>query len=174
MQQISSRFVLLVAVISAFGLSSCLKKKSEGYISIKLTGEPTTYKHVNVDLSRVSVHIEPKTGKSSWMDVPSKTGLFDLVTLHDTAITLVSSVTIPEGKITAVKLLFGVKNSMVNDSATCKLTVPPMTNTEFLISGGKTLNKNESAIILVDFDSKASVVKGTDGEYYLVPSVLAK
>src|SRR5690349_3298794 len=105
---------ILTGLTSAIGLfTSCEKDNftasdDMGNITIRLTDAPANYQQVNVDIQKVSVHLVPNSGKSAWIDLNTKSGVYDLLKLQngiDT--TLVNTTSLPAGKITQMRLLLG-------------------------------------------------------------------
>ncbi|HET7819813.1 MAG TPA: DUF4382 domain-containing protein, partial [Bacteroidia bacterium] len=87
-------------------LNSCKKHEDAqfGHISVQLTDAPGNFQQVNVDIQTVSIHLVPDSGSGSgskWIDLPTKSGVYDLLKLQngiDTSI--VDSVQLAAGKIT--------------------------------------------------------------------------
>jgi hypothetical protein len=154
-------------------LASCGKDKSDfGYIAIKLTDAPANYQQVNVDVQQVSVHLVPNSGKADWIDLNTKSGVYNLLKLQNGIDTsLVNTTQLPAGKITQMRLLLGNKNTLMADSVIYNLTVPSGSQTGIKLSGNITIDPNKTLNVLIDFDAHESIVLTGNGTYQLKPTI---
>src|SRR5438105_5045057 len=132
-------FLAVIALVCAvFFINSCKKDKDPGYgtISFRLTDSPGVYQQVNVDIQKVSVHLVPDAGSASWIDLPTKSGIYNLLKLQNGIDTsLVNSTSLAAGKITQMRLILGTKNTVMVDSVVYPLTVPSGTETGIKLIG---------------------------------------
>jgi len=153
---------------------SCKKDKDPGYgnISIRLTDSPGIYQQVNVDIKKVSVHLVPNVGSASWIDLPTKSGIYDLLKLQNGIDTsLVNSTSLLEGKITQMRLLLGSQNTVMVDSIIRNLIVPSGSQTGIKLIGHLTVVANQTLNVKLDFDAEASVVQIDTATYHLKPTI---
>ncbi len=153
---------------------SCKKEEKSRYgtISMRLTDAPGIYDQVNVDIQKVSVHLVPDIGSASWIDLPTKVGIYDLIKLQngiDT--TLVNTSTLASGKITQMRLLLGSKNTVMVDSVIHNLTVPSGSQTGIKLIGQLMVDPNIPLVVVLDFDAQESVVDSGNGSYHLKPTI---
>src|ERR1035437_10266525 len=94
---------------------------SYGNIAVRLTDAPANYLHVYVDIQKVSVHMSG----GSWIDLPTKNGVYDLLVLQNGIDTsLVNTTQLPAGNITQMRLILGTNNTLMNNNVVYNLTVP--------------------------------------------------
>ncbi len=167
-----SRVFGIAGIALAIGLFNSCKKDSTivqgfGNIEVKLTDAPANYQHVNVDIQQVSVHMSG----GSWIDLPTHTGVYDLLVLQngiDTA--LVNTTQLPAGKITQMRLILGTNNTIMADSVMYNLTVPSGSETGIKLVGNINVVPNQTLVVTLDFNANASVVlSGTT--YQLKPVI---
>jgi len=169
-------FIFFSFTCAIFLLASCDKDNitsgSSGYIAVKLTDAPGNYQQVNVDIQKVSIHLVPNSGKSDWLDLNTKSGVYDLLKLQngiDTSI--VDTTKLPAGKITQMRLLLGSNNTVMVDSVIHKLTVPSGSQTGIKLIGQMIIDPNKTLNVLIDFDASKSIVLNGNGTYHMKPTV---
>jgi hypothetical protein len=153
---------------------ACKKDKDPGYgnISIRLTDSPGLYQQVNVDIQTVSVHLVPTAGSGSWIDLPTKSGVYDLLKLQNGIDTsLVNTTSLSAGKITQMRLLLGTNNTVMKDSVVYNLTVPSGSQTGIKVIGNLIIDPNIPLNVKLDFDAAESVVESGTNTYQLKPTI---
>ena len=164
----------IISYITVIALALCLfnscKKDTPvtyGNIAVRLTDSPGNYQQVNVDIQKVSVHMSG----GSWIDLPTHSGVYNLLMLQNGIDTsLVNTTQLPAGKITQMRLLLGIHNTVMVDSVVYNLTVPSGSETGIKLVGNIVVNPNQTLVVKLDFDANASVVlSGTT--YQLKPVV---
>jgi hypothetical protein len=155
-------------VMSGLLFSACSKDDAKGNIMVRMTDAPGDYQQVNVDIVQVSVHMS----KGGWTDLPTKAGVYNLLTLQngiDT--TIVNTTSLPAGDITQMRLLLGSNNTVMVDSIVYPMDVPSGSQSGVKLTGDITVPGGSDINVLLDFDAKESVVKGGNDEYHLKPSI---
>lgn len=155
-------------------INSCKKDKDPGFgtISVTLTDSPGVYQQVNVDIQKVSVHLVPSSGSASWIDLPTKSGIYNLLKLQNGIDTsLVNTTQLAAGKITQMRLILGTANTVMVDSVVYNLTVPSGTETGIKLIGNLTVDPTQPLVVKLDFDANASVVLTGTNTYQLKPTV---
>lgn len=171
-----SLYVLGIS-LGFFLLNSCKKHEDAqfGHLSVQLTDAPGNFQQVNVDIQTVSIHLVPDSGSGSgskWIDLPTKSGIYDLLKLQngiDTSI--VDSVQLAAGKITQMRLLLGNKNTVMVDSVIHDLTVPSGSQSGIKIHGDIVVTPNHTVHVLIDFDANESIVHTGSNKYQLKPVI---
>lgn len=167
------KYFILLIVAASFLLNSCKKEETEyGNISIRLKDAPAAYQQVNVDIQQISVHLVPAPNNVQWTNLPTNSGVYDLLALQngiDT--TIVQTNQLPAGKITQMRLLLGVHNTVVVNNVSYPLTVPSGSTTGIKINGPMTVAANTTLQLLLDFDADKSVIDKGNNEYQLQPVV---
>ena len=166
-------FSALFLLLTAFVFNSCKKDKAGyGNIYVMLTDSPATYQKVNVNIVQVSVHLVPISGKAEWIDLPTKSGVYDLLQLQNGVdTTIVATNQLAAGKITEMRLLLGSNNSIMADSVVYPLTVPSGTQTGIKLPGPINVTANTTVQVLLDFVASQSVVASGSGSYQLKPVI---
>jgi hypothetical protein len=152
--------------------SGGLPNSNAGSIVIRLTDAPGNYQQVNVDIQKVSIHLVPDSGKADWIDLKTKSGVYDLLKLQngiDTSI--VDTTKLAAGKITQMRLILGSNNTIMADSIIYKLTVPSGSQTGIKLIGHMIVDPNKTLNVLIDFDANKSVVLNGNGSYHMKPTV---
>jgi hypothetical protein len=150
--------------------NSCKKDTTpgNGSISVRLTDSPGNYKHVNVDIQKISVHMSG----GSWIDLTTKSGVYDLLVLQNGIDTsLVNTTQLAAGTITQMRLILGTNNTLMDSSnVVYNLTVPGGSETGIKLVGNITVNPNQTLVVKLDFNANASIVQsGTT--YQLKPVI---
>lgn len=169
-------FIMTGFACATLLLTSCKKDENSetgtGGITIRLTDAPANYQQVNIDIQRVSVHLVPNSGKADWIDLNTKSGVYDLLKLQngiDTAI--VDTTKLPAGKITQMRLILGTNNTIMADSVLHNLTIPSGSKTGIKLIGHVIIDPNKTVSVLIDFDAHESIVLSGNGKYHLKPTI---
>jgi hypothetical protein len=168
----TKNLILSIAGVACalFLFNSCKKDStSYGNIAVRLTDAPGNYKHVNVDIQKVSVHMSG----GSWIDLPTKSGVYDLLVLQNGIDTsLVNTTQLPAGKITQMRLILGTNNTVMDSSnVVYNLTVPSGSETGIKLIGNITVNPNQTLVVKLDFNANSSVVLTGNTTYQLKPTI---
>ena len=162
----------ITGVVMAICLFNSCKKDSGsvtyGNIAVMLTDLPATYQQVNVDIQKVSVHMSG----GSWIDLPTKSGVYDLLVLQNGIDTsLVNTTQLPTGKITQMRLILGNNNTVVTNNVTYNMTVPSGSETGIKLIGNIVIVANQTLVVTLDFNAAASVVETGNNTYQLKPAI---
>ena len=187
---------LLLAGVIAVTFYACSKDssgeksipQSKQEVSFYLTDGPAYFDKVLVDIKSVKVLVDTcsKNGYHNgwgddredsckvWDSLAIKPGVYDLLSLRNGADTLLANGLIPEGKIKKIKIELGTNNSLVKDSVTYPLQLPPGDKSYIVL----TLQGNECEEysprrfrLWLDFDVQRSIIKVRDGMFYLRPVI---
>lgn len=127
---------------------------------------------MNVDIQKVSVHLVPTAGSASWIDLPTKSGIYNLLKLQNGIDTsLVNTTALAAGKITQMRLILGTKNTVMVNSVVYDLTVPSGTDTGIKLIGNLTVDPSQPLKVVLDFNADASVVLIGTNTYQLKPTI---
>lgn len=167
-------FLFSLVICTILSINSCKKDRiGYGSIIVNMTDAPAGYLEVNVDIQSVEVHIVPTSGKSDWITLPTKSGIYDLLKLQngiDTSI--VNSTQLPTGKITQMRLVLGSNNSIMDSTSTVyPLTVPSGSQSGIKLVGSMSVNPNATLQVLIDFDADKSVIQEGNGDFHLKPVI---
>ncbi|MFT3824294.1 MAG: DUF4382 domain-containing protein [Chitinophagaceae bacterium] len=195
-------FLLLAGVIT-IAFYACSKDSSgetnmpsgKQQVTFYLTDDPALFDKVLIDIKSVKVLVDTcsKNGDDDdhghhgngndddrddscqvWDSLAITPGVYDLLALRNGADTLLANGLIPEGKIKKIKIELGTNNSLVKDSVTYPLNLPPGDKSYILL----TLKGNECEEysprryrLWLDFDVQRSIIKVRDNMFYLRPVI---
>lgn len=151
-------------------LGSCKKDSETGSLSVRMTDFPASYQQVNVEILKVRVHMGG--GAGSWIDLPTKQGIYNLLTLQngiDT--TIVNTTELPAGNITQMRLLLGSNNTLMVNDTIYPMSVPSGNETGIKLVGNIAIPGNTTVNVLLDFVANESIVENGNGTYQLKPAV---
>jgi hypothetical protein len=162
--------IILAGLMLAAG---CRKDETQtGYVKIRMQDNPAVYNQVNVEILLVRVHIVEPSGNSQWVDLPTNSGIYDLLTLQngiDTSI--VNTTSLPAGVITQMRLILGSNNTVMADSVTYDLATPSGQTSGVKLVGNITIPGNDTVNVLLDFVVNESIVEHGNGDYHLKPVI---
>lgn len=131
-----------------------------------------TRRHDNEDWDRRGADDRKRDSSFVWEDLSIRAGVYDILNFRNGVDTLFASNTIIDGSIRLIKVELGTNNSVVKDSVTYPVSLPPGANNYVLIK----LRGNECEQYLpgrrrlwLDFDVSRSVVVDFRGQFYLRP-----
>jgi predicted RND superfamily exporter protein len=153
-------------------LAGCSKQSSDNTkLEIRLTDNPYNATEVNIDLQQVRVNM--RGDSTSWINLDTKTGVYNLLGLQNGVDTLVATASVPEGTVQEIRLVLGSNNSIKIGSQVYPLTIPSGSESGLKIKVSKRLNAEYSSL-LVDFDAGLSIVQAGNGAYLLKPVLRLK
>jgi len=163
-------FWVLYLFIASITISSC-NKDGKSRLTIYLTDAPAAYDAVNIEVVRVEIKSNSDDGESGWKELPVNAGIYNLLDFRNGMDTLLSSVELPAGKVSQLRLVLGNNNSIVINGTTLEL---PMATPSAQQSGLKfnihaDLVEGVEYKLWIDFDCARSVVEQGNGGYSLKP-----
>lgn len=136
-------------------------------VQVFLTDDPGDYQQVNIDLLQVRI----KTKDTSWVDLNTNQGLYDLLQYQAGDDTLIVNDSLPPGEIQELRLVLGENNTIMVDSVIYPLTIPSGQSSGLKIKLQKLMVSDSLTDITIDFDVEKSVVKTGNGRYQLKPVI---
>jgi hypothetical protein len=166
---------LVASAVLLFGIitttQSCKKTNPQGYMTVKMTDAPADYQEVNVEIVGLSINTVTK----GWVDVHVNRGIYNLIDLRNNmTMVLTDKAMLPIGKATQIRLQLGSQNSIVVEETREALKIPSGEESGVKINIDETILNGQQHIIVLDFDAKASIVKGRQGNYMLKPVIKIK
>ncbi len=189
------RRVGLAALVGAFGLSlltSCgggggsagTMPGSSGTLQLSLTDAPACgFEHVNITVQKVRVHQSSTAADTDagWSEIVLSPALrVDLLTLRNGVLATLGTTALPAGHYTQMRLVLASNagtsppaNSVVpSGGAEVALTTPSGAQTGLKMNVDITVNADQLADFVLDFDACKSVVRaGASGQFLLRPVV---
>jgi hypothetical protein len=155
-------------VLTVFG-AGC-KKDQYGNMTVKMTDAPGDYLQVNVDVSHVEAHYDNNNG---WVQLPTQSGIYDLLTLQNNVTTVLANGThLPVGRINQLRLVLGNNNSvMLRDSTIHDLKIPSSEQSGVKINVNSVIPANGNLVITLDYDADKSVNQEGNGDYIMKPVI---
>lgn len=164
-------FVLASVIFVACQKES--KNDSTGSMSlkVKLTDAPILADSVNVEILKVRVNF--RNDSSSWVDLNTVAGIYDLLGLQNGVDTLLATGTLPSNAVQEIRLVLGSRNSIVVNGVNYPLSIPSGAESGLKIKVNKQLNGPIDSL-LIDFDAALSIHQTGAGEYKLRPVLKIK
>ncbi len=192
----------ITAIVASTLIVACTKSNSASApagaqnVSLLLTDAPGFYNNVYLDVKSVEVLVDTSTNTRKhdgcdwdriggggpkpdssliWESLNVSAAVYDLLKLQNGVDTLFATATIPVGSIRLIKIDLGTNNSIVKDSVTYNLQLPPGAPSYVLVK----LNGNEfehyaanASRLWLDFNVQRSILQvGTT--FYLNPFLTA-
>jgi hypothetical protein len=172
MKTIRIQIYMLLLVVTCF-FFACSKEKNNSRLSIYLTDAPGAYDAVNIDIASVQIKSSSDQGDGGWQELPVNAGIYNLLEFTNGMDTLLSSVELPAGKVSQLRLILGHNNTIVISGTTLEL---PLETPSAYTSG---LKFNIHADLLggieyklwIDIDCARSIVVTGNNTYKLKPVI---
>lgn len=172
--------VVVLLIIMLLALMGCGKREitiGKSSFTVYMTDAPADYNAVNIELLNVKVHYSNvDEGDDGWVDVPTKTGIYNLLALKNNV-----SVIIAEdkkaliGKVDQMRLELGGNNNIETASGSVwPLKVPGGESSGLKINIDTEFKINKHIEIVLDFEADRSVVLEGNGTYKLKPVIKVK
>ncbi|HVG12239.1 MAG TPA: DUF4382 domain-containing protein [Flavisolibacter sp.] len=149
-----------IAVLTVVSVSACEKESNRTTLRIRMTDAPTALDEVNIDLKEVNVKFANDT--SSWINMDTRAGIYNLLSLQNGIDTLIASGTYPSGNVKEIRLVVGDQNTVVENGQSYPLTIPSGASSGLKIKVNKDLQEGLDSL-LIDFDAALSVQKEAEG-----------
>ncbi|MBN8670151.1 MAG: DUF4382 domain-containing protein [Chitinophagales bacterium] len=169
---------LTVAALTLFSatLYSCKKDDKTNQsaqtarVNMHLTDAPADYDAVYIDIQSVEVTMEG----SAAITIPTiRPGVYDLLKFKNGMDTLLARADIPAGKISQMRLVLGVNNSVVVDGKTYAMNTPSAQESGLKLNLKQEFAAGGSYDVWLDFDAAKSIVETGSGKFQLKPVIRA-
>ncbi|HEX5652311.1 MAG TPA: DUF4382 domain-containing protein [Chitinophagaceae bacterium] len=167
-------FWFVYLALALISLSSCHKEKGNSRLTVYLTDAPAAYDAVNIDIVRLEIKATDDFGEGSWQVLPfANPGVYNLLDFTNGMDTLLSSLELPAGRVSQLRMILGTNNSIVVDGTTMDLplTTPSAQQTGLKFNIHADLRPGIEYKLWIDFDCARSVVLSGNGEYKLKPVI---
>ena len=173
----SIRLLLSISFLTffIFSITSCKKESEKSRLTVYLTDAPADYDAVNIEVVEVQVKATSDGGENGWQTLPmaSSPASFNLLEFTNGMDTLLSSVELPAGKVSQLRLILGDNNSITVNGVTEDLPLEVPSGSE----SGLKFNIHADLIggieykLWIDFDVLRSIVVNGSGDYILKPLI---
>jgi hypothetical protein len=167
-------FWIVYLAITAFAFSSCKKDKGNSRLNVYLTDDPAVYDAVNIDVASVEIKSSEDQSDNGWQQLTlAKTGVYNLLDFRNGMDTLLSSVELPAGKVSQLRLILGNNNSVVinGNSIPLPLQTPSAQQSGLKFNIHADLAEGVTYKVWIDFDAARSIVNTGNNNYVLKPVV---
>lgn len=164
--------VLLILFSTILLVPSC-KKEGNAILTVYLTDAPADYDAVNIEVVGIQVKASPDPGEGGWTTMPMAASpiIYNLLEFTNGMETLLSTMELPAGKISQLRLILGDNNTIVVNGITSALPLEVPSGQE----SGLKFNIHADLLagieykLWIDFDCVRSVVDNGAGAYILKP-----
>lgn len=198
----SVKGIAALAVVTAIMFYACSKDKSASSIlppdqqnlSLYLSDGPSLFDKVLLDIRSVEVLVDTCAAMpghhddyddddnhhpdslnhscAAWDTLTITPGIYNLLQLRNGVDTLLAQGNIPKGKVRKIRIDLGTNNSLVKDSVSYPLHLPPGAPSYVLLNlrGDECREYKPNHLHLwLDFDIARSVIRLNNGQFYLKP-----
>ena len=157
------------------GISSCKKDAEKSRLTVYLTDAPATYDEVNIEVVGIQVKASSDAGENGWQSMPmtSSPTTYNLLDFTNGMETMLSSMEMPAGRVSQLRLILGDGNTLVVNGMTESLPLDVPSGQE----SGLKFNIHADLIggieykLWIDFDAARSIVETGSGSHILKPVI---
>lgn len=157
-----------------FGISSCKKEDTpssgsgSSNLRMHLTDAPGNFQQVNVDIREINIHTDANGWQSLALLNP---GVYNLLDFRNGLDTLLTSSSVPSGRVSQVRLVLGSNNSVMVDSIVYPLQTPSAEQSGLKLNVQENFLPGITYDLWIDFDAGKSIVLTGNGTYILKPVI---
>jgi hypothetical protein len=164
-------FASLAVAIAFWACSKDSASQNQSQLRITLTDNPFNAAEVNVEILKVRVNF--RGDDTGWVDLETRSGIYDLLKLQNGVDTLLAQGTVPADTLKEIRFVLGSSNSIKIGSDSFPLVVPSGQQSGLKIKLSKKLNATMENVV-VDFDAALSIHQTGNGKYMLKPVLKIK
>ncbi|MES2775886.1 MAG: DUF4382 domain-containing protein [Bacteroidota bacterium] len=141
-------------------------------VEVLVDTSDNTRRHDTCDWDRIGRHGPRPDSSLVWRNLGLQPAVYDVLALRNGVDTLLASANIPRGDIRLIRIDLGTNNSVVLDSVTYPLLIPPGADGFILVKlrGGEWEEfGNRRHRLWLDFDVQRSIVRIDSNTFYLRP-----
>ena len=172
MKAIRSISLLIILFGIVLLVQSC-KKDGTSRLTVYLTDAPADYDAVHIEVIGLQIKASSDQGESGWQTLPmaSIPGLYNLLEFTNGMDTLLSSVELPAGKVSQLRLILGENNTITVNGVTdpLPLDIPSGEQSGLKFNIHADLVAGIEYKLWIDFDAARSIVVDGSGGYKLKP-----
>jgi hypothetical protein len=156
--------------VAIFAFSSC-NKDQKSRLTVYLTDAPAAYDAVNIEILRMEIKSTSDQGENGWQELPVNAGIYNLLDFTNGMDTILSSVELPAGKVSQLRLILGSNNSIVVNGTTMELPLetPSAQQSGLKFNIHADLVEGVNYKLWIDFDAARSIVVTGNNSYILKP-----
>lgn len=161
---------------TALFFTSCDKNDSgsgQARLTVYLTDDPANYEAVYVDIQSIEVNYST-AAESGWESLPvERPGVYNLLDFQNGLDTVLSSHSLPAGKISQIRLVLGTDNHVKIDGTTYPLKTPSAQQSGLKLNIHADLVAGIDYKLWIDFDARKSIVVTGSDKFLLKPVIRA-
>lgn len=161
---------LLVIVSLLLGLSACTKSSKNATLNVRLTDAPADYQQVLIDIQEVRINASA-TDDAGWQSLPVRKGVYNLLDFRNGLDTLLSTIDLPAGRISQIRLVLGSGNMIKKDGQWYNLDTPSAMQSGLKLNVQADLSEGVVYDLWIDFDAARSIVERGNGTFSLKPVI---
>lgn len=158
-----------------FSIEACKKEAEKSRLTVYLTDAPADYDAVNIEVVSLQVKATSDGGENGWQTLPmaASPATYNLLEFTNGMEELLTSVELPAGKISQLRLILGDNNTIVVNGITEDLPLEVPSGSE----SGLKFNIHADLIggieykLWIDFDVLRSIVVNGAGNHILKPVI---
>ena len=166
-------FIILFSAVLL--IPSCKKDAGTSRLTVYLTDAPADYDEVNIEVVGIQVKASPDPGEGGWqtMPMPVSPVIYNILEFTNGMETLLSTMELPAGKISQLRLILGDNNTIVVNGVAepLPLEVPSGSESGLKFNIHADLVEGIEYKMWIDFDMLRSVVDNGAGDYILKPVI---
>lgn len=173
MKNIKLKLLTLLFVPLTFVSCDDSKDSESAQIQVSMIDAPADYDAVIIDVRDVQVNAKEDTG-SGWQTLEGfEPGEYDLLQLRNGNSEYLGVASLPEGKLSQIRLVLGENSRLLIDSVSYGLKVPSGSSSGLKIKINEQVLSGVTYSLVLDFDAAKSVVEKGNGTYSLKPVIRA-
>ncbi len=170
---------LMIGIFALLFAASCTNdEKNNATVRMYLTDAPAAYEEVLINIVDVQYHVEDDmekadTSEAGWVSIDFvNDGIYNLLDFTNGLDTMLAEASIPEGKLTQVRLVLDDEgNQLLKDGVYHDLVTPSAQSSGLKLQVNKTLDAGVMYEMWIDFDAARSIVVTGNGKHILKPVI---
>lgn len=170
---------LMIGIFAMLFAVSCTNEdRNNATVRMYLTDAPAAYEEVLINIVDVQYHVgdemeEADTADGEWVSIDIvNDGIYNLLDFTNGLDTLLAEASIPEGRLTQVRLVLAEEgNQVLKDGMYYDLKTPSAQSSGLKLQVNKTLEAGMMYEMWIDFDAARSIVVTGNGKHILKPVI---
>lgn len=171
MRRVLISALTLITVMAFFAACTSDDEKQNARLEVWLTDGPGDFQEVKIDVRGVEIHSSPNDNGEGWVSLDTEAGIYDVLKIANGEETLLSSMEVPAGRISQIRLVLGENNTVVVDGTESGMTIPSGSQSGLKLQVHETLAEGVVYKITLDFDVARSIVQTGGGAHILKPVI---
>ena len=173
---IMKKLIYIIPVILLFLYTGCTEDNStnpangKGQLKITMVDSPAQYDQVNIEVTRVEVHMADSS-EGSWMVINPVPHTYDLLQLTNGASVVLGDTFLTAGHYTQIRLVLGEGSNVVINGDTIPLIIPSGMQTGIKLNHAFDIEPGNLYELMLDFNAERSIHVTGNGEYMMDPVI---